>query len=162
MIEVDIRIEVPFLTGKSRTKQALPECRCRRYANLLTIERRSTAALCREQLIASRIEHDASDYLVVASQPHRNAEDRETMSEVCGPVQRINIPDEFGRSLRTRSLFADDSVIGKGCPQALDDELLRSTVRFSDYVDGSAPFVLCLYAARVKLHQQSASFSRDR
>src|SRR5579864_3378220 len=98
MVEINIRVQMAFLAGKSSTEQTFAERSYLGDLNTLTIERRSPAAFGREEFSAGRVEDDASYHFVIPNQSQGHAEDREAVCEVRGSVEGIDIPETLARA----------------------------------------------------------------
>ena len=78
------------------------------------------------------------------------------MREVCGSVERIDIPTVFVIEARSSSLFTKDAVVRKNFVQALNDEFFRRAVSLGDEID--IALVFGGDAPPLKITQQRAGF----
>src|SRR3954447_11742525 len=124
VVEMNIRILVPFLAGKSGRDQALADGRRLRDLHFATIQLCAAALLRREHLIARWIEHYCRNALALFSRSpysfygHGNTKYRISVREVRRSIQRIDIPPKFTPRLGVRSFFAGNVVLGPLCPNA--------------------------------------------
>ena len=81
------------------------------------------------------------------------------MSEIGGPVERIDIPAVIGAGLLAAALLTHDSVLGEMAAQAVNDERLRAPVSFSHEVRGA--LVRNLVGMVEELREQSARLARN-
>ena len=168
LVEVDVRIVVALAAGESGCEQRLAEVAGGRNANAAAIQIRSQAALGDEELITRGVvDYGGNERAVLARreiggalfEAHRDAKYRVAMGEVCGAVERVDVPAVFVVDAVAGALFAVDAVLGKLRVEALDYEALAGAIGFGDEVDFA--LVLGGYGAVVEIAHQSAGFERD-
>src|ERR1039458_10488544 len=101
------------------------------------VEGRPTSPGGGEEFVAGGVVENAGDELALAFQSHGDAEDRVTVGEVGGAVQRIDIPAEAAAVGIARALFADDVMLVPRGAQAGDDQLLAGAVGLGDQIDAA-------------------------
>src|SRR5437016_4851408 len=119
----------------------------------------SGAALGGEELLAHRIIHDPGDDFAAIDEAQAHREHRKAVSEIGGPVERIDIPAIIRAGLLAAALLAHDSVPGEMGAQAIDDERLRAPVGVGHEVRG--PLVRNLAGMVEELREQSARLARN-
>src|SRR5579862_1663255 len=128
MIEVNVRILVTFVAGKTGSEQALLQCRCFRNMDGLAVEVRALPYFGAEEFIARWIVND-SGYafcfrILPMFQRHRHTEDRVSVSKIRGAVERIDVPTVVAALIVEALLFPEDVVRGKQLSDALADQSL--------------------------------------
>src|ERR1700690_1198135 len=124
MVEKDIRILMALMAGKSGSHQALGQIRSPRNMNTLLIQIGAASLPRREQFVPRGIIDHASDALPSVVEPHRNAKHGETVREVRGSVQRIDIPAIFAARVLEPAFFAEDVMRRPLLPDPLPDQRL--------------------------------------
>ena len=94
-----------------------------------------------------------------ALQAQRDVEHRESVGEIGGAVERIDIPPEVRRAFVSAAFFGDNAVRRKMGPQTLYHELLTRAVGFGDEIEIALQFER--NPAFEVVRQQRAALARD-
>src|SRR6478735_6788462 len=123
VIEVDVRVLMPFVAGESGCHQALFQLGYRRYMDRTAIQKRATSLFRREHFVAARVKDHAGDSLALAFQRNRNTKDGIAMGKVRGAIERVNIPAKVAAGFAPAALFANQVMIGPLLAYAVDNQL---------------------------------------
>ena len=107
MVEKDIRILMALMAWESGRHQAFCQVRRPRDMDSLLIQVSAASLFRREQFIPRGIVNHSSDPIPFVLQSHRNAKHRETMREVRGSVQRVNVPAVIAARVLEPTFFAE-------------------------------------------------------
>ena len=81
-----------------------------------------------EQLAGDREVHGTGDGTLGVGGGHRGRPHRQSVEEVAGPVDRVEVPLDAAGTGVVGALLADDGVVGAGGEQAVDDHALGGAV----------------------------------
>src|SRR5215471_9295754 len=124
VVEVNIGIFVPFMTGESGAHKAFRQTRHLRNMNRTSIQPGSATLFRGEHLIPAWVIKDPRDALAFVVQRNRNAEDGIAMSEIRRAIERIDVPAEVAAGFDSAALFAHEVVAWPHFANARDNQLL--------------------------------------
>jgi len=169
LIEVDVGALVALLTGKTCGYEGLGQHRRTRNMHAAAIEPGSAAALGGEELIEEGVVDDTGYQGSILPgfqagrtllETQRDAEVGESVGEVGGAVEWIDVPAIFAFEAVARTFLAIDSVGGECFAEARADQFLGGAIG-----DGHQIHVALVFgfdALDEKLLETRAGFTRDR
>src|SRR5689334_13733971 len=112
VIEVDVRILVALVAGKTGRNQGFRQLGGPGDLDRFAVQPSAFALLCRKQLVASGVVQHTRNALLFVLQGDGNAKDRKSMGKIGGAVERVNIPAVIAVQLSAGALFPNDVMFG--------------------------------------------------
>ena len=134
IVEMHVYVLMPLARREARGRQRIFDPRRAGDMNARAVQERAGARFRAEHFIAGGIDDHAADQFARALQRESDVEHRESVSEVGGAVQRIDIPAILGGSRVPAAFLGDDRVRGKVALQALDDQPFAGAVGLGDQI----------------------------
>ena len=160
VVEVNVRVLVALVTGKSSGHQTFRQVRCFRNRDALAIQGCAASLLGREKLVARGIVKNTCDAFAFVFDTERDAEHRITVREVRRTVERIDIPARVAAGFNAGPFFPHHIVRRKFRSDSLQNERFGLAVGNRDQVD--IAFVFDGHASAKMFHEKRAGFARDR
>lgn len=156
VVVVNVGTGLAFVNGEAGAKKACRERRNFGNGDLLSVQSGTFAASGSEKFFVNWVVDDTSDDFVAVRECDRDAEARIAMSEICGAVERIDVPAIFGVVITAEALFGGDGVGGEIFGEAIDDGLFAAFVGLRDEVD--VTFVFYFWRAGVLFAENFPGF----
>src|SRR4051812_3683457 len=112
VIEEDVGVLVPLVAGESSRNQRLSQIADFRNAYAVVVQVSTASKFRRKQLVAHGIVHQSGDSLPLVFQRQRHAEYRKSMSEICGSIERVDIPEVIAAGLNPAP-FLSHHIMGR-------------------------------------------------
>src|SRR5215472_12018499 len=124
VVEVNIGILVPFMTGESGAHQAFRQTPHLGNLNGTPIQPGSATLFRGKHFIPAWVIEDSSDPLAFVLQRNRNAEDGIAVSEIRRAIERIDVPAEVAAGFDSAALFAHQVMARPQFANAFNNQLL--------------------------------------
>jgi len=135
VVVVNVGAGLALVNGKASTKEAGSKRRNFGNGDLLSVQSGAFAAGSGEKLFVYWVVNDTGDDVVAVRECDRDAEAGIAMSEICGAVERVDVPAIFCVVINAETLFGGDGVSGEIFGEAIDDGLFAAFVGLRDEVD---------------------------
>src|SRR5580704_15465290 len=112
-VVVNVGASHAFVGGEPGAKQAGRERFDLGYVDGLTVERGALAPGSGKEFVVDGVIHDTHHHGIALCECDRDAEAGVTMGEICGAVERVNVPAKLRGTFVPRAFLGSDRVIGK-------------------------------------------------
>jgi hypothetical protein len=154
VIEINIGVLVPLMTGETGSHQALSQFRRHRHVNCCVVQPRAATELSGEHLVASWIVNHSRDPLPMAFHGQRNAKHWKAVRKIRCAIQRIDIPLVFAARFDARSLFPNHVMSRKLVANPFQNQRLRLAIRDRNQIH--VALVFNLHVLPKVVHEQAA------
>src|SRR5579871_6502680 len=156
---MNVDVLMALARGEARRRQRVLDPRRLGDVDTPLVQERSRSQLRAEHFVPRGIDNHAGDQLARSLERERRVENGETVREVRGSIQRVDVPTILGRAFLPAALLRHDRVSRKVPAQTLDDQPFAGAIGFRHQVI-SAFEIEMLRAARAVIYGTGDELSR--
>ena len=133
-VVVNVGASHAFVGGETGAKQAGGQRFDLGNVDGLIVEPGALAAGGGKEFVVDGVIDDTSHQGVALLERDRDAEAGVAVGEICGAVERVNVPAKFRRTFVPRAFLGSDRVVGEILCESLDDGPLGTLVGLGDQI----------------------------